>query len=291
MKSGGVDVLAFIGTSRAADSVRTQHPRPHRLRCILGLDAKNPAIVTANADLDLAVRECVTGALSFNGQRCTAIKLVFVHRLVYGAFLERFAAAVDALKPGLPWDPGVQITPLPEPGKVGRLQAFLDDAKARGAEVINSRAGAMDATTFFPAVVAPVASGARLFSEEQFGPLVPVRPYEDDDEVLRWVSESDFGQQAAIFSEDPSEVARLVDGLVNQVCRVNVNTQCQRGPDVYPFTGRKDSAEGTLSVSDALRVFSIRSMVAARDEARNHKILRDITREGRSSFLSTEWLF
>ena len=86
-------------------------------------------------------------------------------------------------------------------------------------------------------------------------------------------------------------IAPMLDKLVNQVCRVNINSQCQRGPDVYPFTGRKDSAEGTLSVSDALRAFSIRTMVAARDEARNHHILREITRECHSSFLSTEWLF
>ncbi len=291
MKSGQVDVLAFIGTSRVADLVRSQHPHPHRLRCILGLDAKNPAFVTAKADLDLAVRECLLGSLSFNGQRCTAIKLILVHRSVHGAFLERFAAAVDGLQSGLPWDPGVQITPLPEAGKIETLETLVADAKAKGASVVNARAGALDATTFFPAVVAPVRPDARLWTEEQFGPLVPVAPYDDDDELLRFMAESSFGQQASVFSEDPVEVARLVDGLVNQVCRVNVNSQCQRGPDVYPFTGRKDSAEGTLSVSDALRVFSIRSMVAARDEARNHRILRDITRERRSSFLSTEWLF
>jgi len=291
MKSGQVDVLAFIGTSRVADVVRSQHPHPHRLRCVLGLDAKNPALVTAQADLDLAVRECLLGSLSFNGQRCTAIKLIFVHRSIYGAFLERLAAAVDGLRAGLPWDHEVQITPLPEPGKVEALQALVEDAKAKGASVANTRAGALDRTSFFPAVVGPIRPDARLWSEEQFGPIVPVAPYDDAGELLRWVADSSFGQQASVFSEDPVEVARLVDGLINQVCRVNVNSQCQRGPDVYPFTGRKDSAEGTLSVSDALRAFSIRTMVAARDEARNHHILREITRERHSSFLSTEWLF
>lgn len=68
-----VDVLAFIGTSRVADLIRARHPKPHRPRCVLGLEAKNPAIVLPDADLDLAVSECVLGALSFNGQRCTAI--------------------------------------------------------------------------------------------------------------------------------------------------------------------------------------------------------------------------
>jgi len=75
------------------------------------------------------------------------------------------------------------------------------------------------------------------------------------------------------------------------VCRVNLNSQCQRGPDVYPFTGRKDSAEGTLSVSDALRCFSIRSMVAAPGTPSNTDILSGMLRERTSNFVSTDYLF
>jgi glyceraldehyde-3-phosphate dehydrogenase (NADP+) len=120
---------------------------------------------------------------------------------------------------------------------------------------------------------------------------VPLVPFDDLDEPLAWVRSGDYGQQAAIFSQDPAEVARAVDGLANQVCRININSQCQRGPDVFPFTGRKDSAEGTLSVSDALRVFSIRSMMAARDVPANHAILGEIVRTRTSSFISTDWVF
>jgi glyceraldehyde-3-phosphate dehydrogenase (NADP+) len=79
MESGDVDCLAFIGTSRVANILKRQHPRPNRLRCITGLEAKNPAVILPSADLDAAVKECVSGALSFNGQRCTAIKLIFAH--------------------------------------------------------------------------------------------------------------------------------------------------------------------------------------------------------------------
>ena len=78
--------------------------------------------------------------------------------------------------------------------------------------------------------------------------------------------------------------------MVNQVCRVNVNSQCQRGPDVYPFNGRKDSAEGTLSVTDALRVFSIRTMVAAKDNELNRKIFETILDGRLSNFLSTDYI-
>ena len=79
--------------------------------------------------------------------------------------------------------------------------------------------------------------------------------------------------------------------LVNQVSRVNINCQCQRGPDVFPFTGRKDSAEGTLSVVDALRSFSIRSLVATKLNENNKHLLNEIIDSNSSNFLSTKYLF
>jgi glyceraldehyde-3-phosphate dehydrogenase (NADP+) len=71
---------------------------------------------------------------------------------------------------------------------------------------------------------------------------------------------------------------------------VNLNSRCQRGPDTFPFAGRKDSAEETLSVSDALRVFSIRTLVATKGTEANKAILSDNVRERRSSFISTEFI-
>lgn len=115
--SGKIDVLAFIGTSKIADTVKKQHPKPHRLRCVLGLDAKNPAIVLPDADLELTVKECLLGALSFNGQRCTALKIIFVHQSIADIFLNKLVSALTGLKVGMPWTPEVMITPLPENGK------------------------------------------------------------------------------------------------------------------------------------------------------------------------------
>jgi glyceraldehyde-3-phosphate dehydrogenase (NADP+) len=107
---------------------------------------------------------------------------------------------------------------------------------------------------------------------------------------MHYVTESDYGQQISIFGTDTDEIGRLIDLMVNQVCRVNINSQCQRGPDTFPFTGRKDSAEGTLSVSDALRVFSIRTLVAAKETDLNKHIFSTVTRERKSRFLSTNFL-
>ncbi len=289
--SGKIDVLAFIGTSKIADTIKMQHPKPHRLRCVLGLDAKNPAIILPDVDLELAVKECLLGTLSFNGQRCTALKIVFVHETIAETFLERLTAALTNLKVGMPWTSGVMITPLPEDGKTQYLSELIEDAVAKGAKVINPSGGATAETLFYPAVLYPVNPEMRIFTEEQFGPIIPIIPFNQVETPIRYIEESSFGQQVSIFSNDPGLVAEMVDPLVNQVSRVNINSQCQRGPDTFPFTGRKDSAEGTLSVTDALRVFSIRTLVAAKDSEINQKLLTRIVRERKSNFLSTDFIF
>jgi len=288
MESGDVDCLAFIGTSRVANILKRQHPRPNRLRCITGLEAKNPAVILPSADLDAAVKECVSGALSFNGQRCTAIKLIFAHEDIAPAFTAKLAAAVDALTAGMPWDK-VALTPLPEPNKAAHLTALVDDAVAHGARVLAG--GASQATFFRPAVVYPVAPTARLYQEEQFGPIVPVTTFRELGEIDHFMRTSAYGQQVALFGQDPRELATLVDALVNSVCRINLNTQCRRGPDSFPFTGRKDSAEGTLSVSDALRAFTIRTVVATTATDANQDLVGEIVTRRLSSFLSTDFLF
>ncbi len=206
MESGKVDVFAFIGTNKGASELKKMHPKPHRLKAVLGLDAKNPAIILEDADLENTVSECVLGALSFNGQRCTALKALLVHKKILGPFLEKFIAAVGKLKPGLPWEPGVSLTPLPEPGKPAYLKGLVDDALQHGAQVLNPNGGELHGSFFYPAIVSPVSAEMRLYYEEQFGPVIPIIPFEDDDEAIRYVVDSPFGQQLSLFGKDPQRI-------------------------------------------------------------------------------------
>lgn len=291
MASGKIDVFAFIGTNKAASDLKKLHPKPHRLRAALGLDAKNPGIVLPDVDLDNAVNESITGSLSFNGQRCTALKILFVHESLVDSFLEKLQQKLAQLKAGMPWEPGVSLTPLPEPGKTDYLKGLLDDAVSKGARVVNEGGGEVNETFFYPAVLYPVTSAMRVYHEEQFGPVVPVVPYRDIESVIDYVLDSDFGQQLSIFGNDSAQVGRLVDAFANQVGRININAQCQRGPDQFPFNGRKNSAEGTLSVHDALRVFSIRTLVATKFQDTNKALISDIIRNRESSILTTDYIF
>ena len=290
MKSGKIDVLALIGHSSSAKSLQTQHPKVNRLRLVLGLEAKNPGIVLPDADLDVAIEECIAGSLSFNGQRCTALKVLYVHEDIVEEFNKRFSARVDELSFGNPWEPGVKLTPLPEPNKPAYIQGLIDDAKKHGATILNTKGGETSENYIFPAVLYPVNKQMEVFHEEQFGPVVPIISFKNIEEPLDDIADSNYGQQVSLFGKDVQTLAPLIDNLVNLVCRVNLNSSCQRGPDVYPFTGRKDSAVSTLSVYDALRSFSIRTFVASKDNPYNNSILKELLEKKTSNFISTDYI-
>ena len=288
MKTGKVNVLALIGHSSSAISLQDLHPQKNRLRLVLGLEAKNPAIILDDADLDLAVNECINGSLSFNGQRCTALKIIYVHEKIKDKFLKQFCEKVDDLKLGLPWE-NTLLTPLPEPHKPKYINDLIEDAKEKGARVLNKKGGEISNNYIFPAVLYPANEQMRVYKEEQFGPVIPVISFDDIDIPISFMAESNYGQQVSLFGKSEKKLGPLIDSLVNLVCRVNLNSSCQRGPDVYPFTGRKDSAVATLSVHDALRSFSIRTFVASKDNETNKEILRKLIDNKESNFIRTDY--
>lgn len=190
----------------------------------------------------------------------------------------------------MPWDEKVMLTPLPEENKPQYLKELIADAQANGARILNTLGGEQHLSFCYPAVLFPVNNKMRVWHEEQFGPVIPIATFSHIDEPIHYIQNSNYGQQASIFGTDHDAMANLIDPLVNQVCRLNINSQCQRGPDKYPFNGRKDSAEGTLSVTDALRVFSIRTTVAFKDSGINREIANDILDNRKSNFLSTDYI-
>lgn len=264
--TGVVHVLAFIGSEGAANAIMRAHPTPITLHKILGLGAKNAAVVLADADLEAAATAIVKGALGFNGQRCTAEKLVFVHRSVSDAFAAKVVAKVDALKPGMPWDEGVGLTPLPEEQKLEWMRAFIDDAVAKGAKVLNASGGRGTFSLMRPAVLGGVAKGMKLYDEEQFGPVMPLAVFDDAEEVLDWQRRSPYGQQAAVWGQ-PANARALVRRFTRFVARVNLNDVCQRGPDSFGFSAADKSGFGTLSLKEALLAFSRPVLVQAREQA------------------------
>merc|ERR1712113_446178 len=189
---------------------------------------------------------------------------------VADSFVEKFSAAVSSLTAGAPFGKHA-ITPLAS-SKPEYMNELVEDAKNKGAKVINEGGAHWDRTLFFPAVVYPVTWEMKLWNEEQFGPVLPVAVYEKIDEVYDYLEKMHFGQQSAIFtSQDAAakptkELSELLDVCALSTCRVNINVQCSRGPDCFPFAGRRSSALGTISVSEVLRAVSVETMVATKKQ-------------------------
>jgi len=216
ISTGKIDCLAFIGSGKVADILKSRHPKPHRLRSVLGLEAKNPAIVLPDSDIDLTVHECLRGSLAFNGQRCTAIKIIFVHREIADIFLNKSAELIGRLGFGMPWERDVFITPLPEPDKTKYLTELLEDALERGARVMNVSGGTVNKTFFYPALIYPISAEMRLYKEEQFGPLIPVVPFDDIEVPVDYIIQSRYGQQVSIFGNNPEAITDLANIIIRK---------------------------------------------------------------------------
>lgn len=167
---------------------------------------------------------------------------------------------------------------------------MIDDAISKGAAIINEKGGKHSPNYIFPAFLFPVNKEMRVYHEEQFGPVVPIISFKEIQEPLNDMGESNYGQQVSLFGKDIKTIAPLIDALVNLVCRVNLNSSCQRVPDVLPFIGRKDSAMGTLSINDALRSFSIRSFVTSKDNDYDNEILQALLSSKESNFINTDYI-
>ena len=303
METGKVDALAFIGGSSAADTLIRQHPHPHRLKVFLQLEAKNMAIFlpdllkSASAEeKSNSLDQAVLGALSFNGQRCTALKIFFVPKGTGQEFSKQMAERINAMKVGLPWETVdvesavySHITPLPDMKRIDLMQRLITDAVAKGAKIVNERGGEViggdESTLMVPAVLYPVTPDMDLYYEEQFGPIVPIAEYDNLDSVLEYGQNGLYGQQVSIFvsEQETKSAAHLLDSFSTVFGKININSQCGRSPDTLPFSGRRSSAMGVMSVTDALREFSIPTVVSYKDSPVNTGILQEI--EAESTFL------
>lgn len=286
IQSSEIDAISLIGSSRVADEVIRYHPHPHRLKYFLSLEGKNVGLVFPDANLDNAVAECIRGSTTFNGQCCTAIKLIFIHNSLAHVFVSAFRSGINCLKCGIPWDEDVTITSLPQPGKVDYLQSLIQDAQDKGAAVVNAveGGGTVQGSLMIPAILFPVNSSMRIWQEEQFGPVIPIAVYEDVDEIIQYLKQMTYGLQISLFTGNGESVSELVDLLANSVGRININMQCSRSPDTLPFSGRRSSANGTLSITESLKTFSIESVLATKWNEENNDIFDNIA--SHSNFLA-----
>ena len=279
MESGNIDIFAFIGTTRTANELISLHPKKNRLRTLLGLESKNASVVMSDADCNAAAKEVLLGALAFNGQRCAALKIIFVSSEIVDCFLQTLKEETSGIKTGMPWVEGVRITPLIDPQRIPYLKNLLEDAQNHGAQVLNPEGGQNIRSLFFPTLIYPVNAKMRIYHEEQFGPIIPIVPFDSIQTPIKYILDSSFGQQVSLFGKNPEILADFHKQIKCQVARININIKCQRGPDSLPFTGRKDSARGDFSPNNIWSAFSLRTTVATRESRTSRELIQKLKKD------------
>jgi glyceraldehyde-3-phosphate dehydrogenase (NADP+) len=229
--------LTFTGSPAVGWGLKS---RAGRKRVTLELGGNAGVIINADADLDYAAERVTWGGFSYAGQSCISVQRVYVHEQVDAAFRERLLPRVQALVVGDPLDEATDVGPLIDQGAARRVQAWLDEARQGGAEVLTG--GTAEGNLWQPTVLAGLQPSMRLSCEEAFAPLVGLYPFADVRQAIAAVDDSAFGLQAGLFTQDWGVISDAFDNL--EVGGLVVNDVSTFRIDHMPYGGVKLSGAG-----------------------------------------------
>lgn len=233
--------VSFTGSTRIGRLIAAQcAPTMKRLSMELGGHA--PFIVFADADLDAAATAAVAAKFQTTGQDCLAANRIYVQRAVYDRFVSAFAERAAALKTADGFEADAELGPLMNKGALGKVTTHLEDAVAKGARLVTGgRAHAAGPLFFEPTVLADVTPDMDIASEETFGPVAAILPFDTEDEVISSANDTEYGLVAYVFTKDIGRAYRVTDAL--EYGMVAVNTAKITGAPI-PFGGVKQSGIG-----------------------------------------------
>ncbi|KRL77216.1 NADP-dependent glyceraldehyde-3-phosphate dehydrogenase [Secundilactobacillus paracollinoides] len=240
----GINMISFTGSTQTGQRLSQ---KSIMIPLVLELGGKDPAIVCADADLDTTVSNIVSGAFSYSGQRCTAVKRVLVDDKIADELVAKLKPAVNALTVGSP-DANNTVVPLISDKAADFVQNLIDDALAKGATLVtgNKRQG----NPLAPTLLDNVTEDMDVAWIEPFGPVLPIMRVPSTDEAIRIANKSKFGLQASVFAQELDEALKIAGGV--EAGTVQVNGRPERGPDNFPFLGVKASGMGTQGVHNSI---------------------------------------
>lgn len=239
-----VNMISFTGSARVGNHISEVC---HKIPLVLEMGGKDPAIILDDADLELAANEIVKGGLSYNGQRCTAIKRVFVTTQNHNKLVELVVEKVKNLTVGDPFE-NKFITPLISVSSANYVMDLVNEAINKGAK--SCLEIKHQDNLLWPMIIDNVTTDMRLAWEEPFGPVIPIIEFNTIDEVIKYCNESEYGLQASIFTNNIEQAESIA--LQLECGTVNINRSSSRGPDIFPFSGVKNSGFGTQGIIDAI---------------------------------------
>ena len=222
-------------------------------RVTMELGGHAPAIVFEDADLDSAVKLLAASKYRNAGQVCISPTRFLVQESVYRPFLEKFIAASKAVKVGDGLDKETRMGPLAHARRVEAIDAFVADAEAKGAKIETGGKRIGNKGFFFaPTVMTEVPMDARIMNEEPFGPLAPIRPFHDFDEVVSEANRLPYGLAAYAYTRSAKTAAKLGEAIESGMVAINHHGLAL--PET-PFGGVKDSGYGSEGGSEAIEAY------------------------------------
>jgi len=233
--------LSFTGSTEVGKLLMMQCA-PTVKKIALELGGHAPFIVFEDANIDNAVAGAMFAKYRNAGQACVAANRFYVHKKVHNEFVEKFAAASKGLKVGHGLEPGVTQGPLIDEQALAKVQRHIADAVSKGATLVTGGKSSEQGGTFFePTVLANVNNSMLVVTEETFGPVAPVIPFESDEEVVKLANNSQFGLASYFYSRDIGRIWKVAEAL--EFGMVGVNTGLFSN-EVAPFGGVKQSGLG-----------------------------------------------
>jgi acyl-CoA reductase-like NAD-dependent aldehyde dehydrogenase len=254
VKDPRVDFITFTGSPRAGASIKANSGLR---RVALELGGNGVTIVHSDADITEAAPLCGRNAMRLAGQSCISVQTAYVHRSQYEKFVELVTAEVKKLKVGDPLDQSTDVGTVIDEPAAQRVEGWIKEAVAAGARVTTG--GKRNGAQVEPTVIADVKPAMKVVCDEVFGPVISILPYDDVEDVFRFVSESRFGLQTGIFTKQTELAIRAVRSL--RTGGVIINGSSTWRTDQLAYGGVKDSGIGREGPKYSIRDMTEERMV------------------------------
>jgi succinate-semialdehyde dehydrogenase/glutarate-semialdehyde dehydrogenase len=239
-----IDKLIFTGSVASGKKV-AQAAAARLLPVVLELGGKDPMLVLDDADLEVASSAAVWGAFVNAGQTCLSVERCYVHRSLYEPFLAKVVEKTGKLRVGNGLDPETEVGPMIHERQLQIVESQVDEAQAHGACVLmgGKRLSQLGPNFYAPTVIAGVTHEMRLMREETFGPVLPVVPFDSDEEAVRLANDSEFGLAASVWTRNRARGEAIATRLQAGTVMVNDVISCY-GISEAPHGGVKASGLG-----------------------------------------------
>jgi len=251
--------LSFTGSTSVGRHLLRQ-AADNVLKCSMELGGNAPFLVFDDADLDLALDGAMIAKMRNGGQACTAANRIYVQRGIHDEFARRLAERMGAMRVGPGTDPSTEVGPLVDEASVRKVDSLVRDAVSQGARLL-AGGKAIDGAGYYypPTVVTNVPLQARMVSEEIFGPVASVIPFDTEEEVIAAANDSEYGLAAYVFTEDLRRGLRVSERIESGM--VALNRGLVSDP-AAPFGGVKQSGLGREGAHQGLLDFTETKYIA-----------------------------